>query len=327
MEFTRGKTGSGSFELVTLTQEEATFRTYLNYLGAWTRYIEEEYPEKSDLVKAVVNLRGVQRIKRNKDFDSEKLSKLLRNAWLTEIQHHVSEGDAEFMRYSNHWTPVQAYYAVFLELSALFVASNSDIKRYHTAILHTIGSFAHDRNIFVRPWPLCVEGYSKNLRYLNFPHQPAKISSLSSGHRVAPLDSIAMLLRTTREKQLKRKRDEWLQSNPNRKKLSPAQRQKWAKDLPPTTLFDAFYRLRIRSNYEDADAFLMGTEDVYDAEEFAKALKQIVFNTLLSLEPLIIRYVGMPTFESVMKSFSQRVNEEYQRETILMRDKIIRKAL
>lgn len=326
MGFTRGKTGSGSFELITLTQEEATFRTYLNYLVALARYIEEEYPEKSDLVKAVFNLRGVQRIKRNKDFDSDKLFKLLRNAWFTEIQLHLSGSDADFMRYSNHWAPVQAYYAVFLELSALFVASNSDIKQSHAAILHTIGSWVRDRNIFVRPWSLCVEGYSKNLGYLNFPHQPAKISSLSSGHRVAPLDSIAMLLRTTREKQLKRKRDEWLQSNPNRKKLSPAQRQKWAKDLPPTTLFNAFYRLRIRSNYEDADAFLMGTEDFYDAEEFAKSLKQIVFNTLLSLELLIIQYVGMPTFENVMKSFSPRVNKEYLCETILMRDKIIRKV-
>jgi hypothetical protein len=80
MGFTIGKTGSGSFEfeLITLTQEEATFRTYLNYLVAWARYIGGEYPEKSDLVKAVVNLRGVQQIKRNKDFDSEKISKLLR---------------------------------------------------------------------------------------------------------------------------------------------------------------------------------------------------------------------------------------------------------
>lgn len=327
MGFNSGKTGSGSFELITITQEEATFRTYRNYLVAWARYIEEEYPEKSDLVKAVVNLRGFQRIKRKKDFDSEKLFKLLRNAWFTEIQLHLSGSDADFMRYSNHWAPVQAYYAVFLELSALFVASNSDIKQSHAAILHTISSWIRSRKFFVRPWSLRVEGYSKNLGYLNFPHQPAKISSLSSGHSVAPLDSIAMLLRTTRERQLERKRAEWLQSNPNRKKLSPTQRQKWAKDLPPTTLFDAFYRLRIRSNYEDADAFLMGTGDFYDAEEFAKSLKQIVFNTLLSLELLIIRYIGMPSFESAMKSFSPRVNEEYLRETILMRDKIIKEAL
>ncbi len=147
-----GETGSGSFELITISHEEATFRTYLNYLVALARYIEEEYPEKSDLVKAVFNLRGVQRIKRNKDFDSEKLFKLLRNAWFTEIQLHLSGSDAEFMRYSNYWAPVQAYYAVFLELSALFVASNNvNGKRSHTAVLHTIGSFARDRNIFVRP--------------------------------------------------------------------------------------------------------------------------------------------------------------------------------
>ena len=329
MGFTRGKTGSGSFEfeLITITLEEATFRTYLNYLVAWARYIEEEYPEKIDLVKAVVNLRGFKRIKGNKNFDSEKLFKLLRNAWFTEIQLHLTGGDAEFMRYSNHWAPVQAYYAVFLELSALFVASNNvNGKRSHATILHTIGSWARDRNIFVRPWSLCIKGYSKNWKYLNFPHQPAQISPLSSAHRGAPLDFTAMLLRTTRERQLERKRTEWLQSHPNRKRLSPGQRQKWGKDLAPTTLFDALYRLRIRSNYEDADAVLMGTEDFYDAEEFAKSLKQVVFNTLLSLELLIIRYIGMPTFESAMKSFSPRVNKEYLCETILMRDKIIRKV-
>lgn len=326
MGFTIGKMGPGSFELITITQEEATFRTYLNYLVAWARYIEEEYPEKSDLVKAVVNLRGFQLINGNKNFDSEKLFKLLRNAWFTEIQLHLNGGDAEFMRYSNLWAPVQAYYAVFLELSALFVASKANIKRSHTAVLHTIGSFARDRKIFVRPWSLCIKGHSKNWKYLNFPHQPAQISPLSSAHIVAPLDSIAMLLRTTRERQLERKRTEWLQSHSNRKRLSPAQRQKWGKELAPTTLFDALYRLRIRSNYEDADAFLMGTEGLHDAEEFAKSLKQVVFNTLLSLELLIIRYIGMPTFESAMKSFSPRVNKEYLCETILMRDKIIRKV-
>ncbi len=318
--------GSFEFELITITHEEATFRTYLNYLVAWARYIEEEYPEKIDLVKAVVNLRGFQQIKRNKDLDSEKLFKLLRNAWFTEIQLHLSREDAEFMRYSNHWAPVQAYYAVFLELSALFVASKANIRQSHAAILHMIGSFARDRNIFVRPWSLCVEGYSKNWKYLNFPHQPAQISPLSSPHGVAPLDFIAMLLRTTRERQLERKRAEWLQHHSNRKRLSPGQRQKWGEGLAPTTLFDALYRLRIRSNYEDADAFLMGTEDLYDAEEFAKSLKQVVFNTLLSLELLILRYIGMPTFESAMKSFSPRANKEYLYETILMREKIIRKV-
>lgn len=51
----------------------------------------------------------------------EEIKKLLFNSWNTEIVLALPASiSTEFIKYANHWSPVQAYYALYLALQAYF---------------------------------------------------------------------------------------------------------------------------------------------------------------------------------------------------------------
>jgi hypothetical protein len=64
-----------------------------------------------------------------------------------------------------------------------------------------------------------------------------------------------------------------------------------------TTLFDLFWRLRVRSNYKDGDALLSGALGPADAATFHDALTDIVAATLLTTEIYLAHLVGRTTLE------------------------------
>lgn len=102
-------------------------------------------------------------------------------------------------------------------------------------------------------------------------------------------DWYGMLLRTTRNRQFEKK----LKGSGNqfktkkgtpRKRFTITQKSQVLADLRPATVFDFFYRLRIRSNYEDADSFILGTMGETDAREFNEALRAVTSATLYLIE-------------------------------------------
>ena len=46
-------------------------------------------------------------------------------------------------------------------------------------------------------------------------------------------------------------------------------------DCPPTTLFDFFWRLRVRSNYQDVDTFLMSSVGEAWHRDFYESLSAV----------------------------------------------------
>ena len=68
--------------------------------------------------------------------------------------------------------------------------------------------------------------------------------------------------------------------------------------MRPTTLFDLLWRLRIRSNYEEGDAFLTGPLSTSDAADFHNALCTIVAATLLTVEIFLAHHVGAAQLEA-----------------------------
>jgi hypothetical protein len=71
--------------------------------------------------------------------------------------------------------------------------------------------------------------------------------------------------------------------------------------MEPTTTFDLLYRLRLRSNYDEADAFLTGALSSWDAEAFHDALCAIVSSTLLTVEIYLAHRVGRGTLEAALR--------------------------
>ena len=68
---------------------------------------------------------------------------------------------------------------------------------------------------------------------------------------------IAKALKTTRRAVLE-ERQQQTRRQKHRKRLSQAQKQTICNNTEHTTCFDFLYRMRICSNYEDADLFLFG---------------------------------------------------------------------
>lgn len=198
----------------TLTSnDQKRFITYLNYVAAVAKFIVEQYPSSEELCRAVVSSQSFAAIQGGKFRDEQKIQKLLHNAWFTEIQLNIAANYPDFIVYSNHWAPVQMYYAVYLSIRSFLVASGHETHGDHAATLTTISEqIRHRRNLFPQPWDiLCLDNPWNNPGYSGLPDGVTirSVSSLSSHKYVEFLDSYTMFLRTTRQRLIEKKCEDW----------------------------------------------------------------------------------------------------------------------
>lgn len=78
----------------------------------------------------------------------------------------------------------------------------------------------------------------------------------------------------------------------SRRNLSRSDKDVIAARLPPTTVFDIFWRLRKKANYGDADVFVLGASGEADARRLAESLMIVTDATVASVEVLIAAYAG-----------------------------------
>jgi hypothetical protein len=146
----------------------------------------------------------------------------------------------------------------------------------------------------------------KSPKFVNVPAglQIDKISPLSSVERSRILASFVMFLKTTRQRHLKRLCDEW-KSKQKRKRVSPSVKQARINNMEPTSLFHCLYRLRLRSNYADADSFLLNVDDARVAQRFHSSIRTVCWSIMLVLELLVARYIKKKEFDSIVSEFSK----------------------
>lgn len=283
------------------------FRTYLNYLLAISDFFGDVKNNPRELVGAAIETKTFHDIQGGRCTDVDNIGRFLRNAWFTEIQMDIAGQHDEFVSYSNHWIPVQVYYAVYLALRAYYIAKGHDVPREHASNLKAIAEEIKTRpDLFPQPWKAVCIGNPENGRakMVNLPHGMVigKISSLSLSSKVPFWDSYGMFLQTTRRRQLETLCDNWKINN-KRRRVNPEAKQRFIANLSPTSLFNALYRLRLRSNYADADSFLLAVQGSTEAVQFHHALQKISWCTLLVLELLIARHIGKRTFEQIVEKF------------------------
>jgi hypothetical protein len=109
-------------------------------------------------------------------------------------------------------------------------------------------------------------------------------------------DRLGLFLRTTREKELERRfndeRHKRIQPGATRRNLSRATKEHLARNLQPTTIFDLFWRLRTKANYDDADAFVLGAAGMADARAFGDSIAIVTDATVGAPEGLMLAHVG-----------------------------------
>lgn len=151
------------------------------------------------------------------------------------------------------------------------------------------------RGVFPPPWSSYCEGGpgAAGMTYGGAPvsRSVVAVSSLASADSGTVIPSLQMLLRTTRQRQIEGRKDEWRRKR-KRKNVPGAETAKMATSMGPTTLFDVGWRLRKRGDYEDADAFVDGIPTQADATAFSEALIHFTSGSLAVLAALTASYLG-----------------------------------
>lgn len=283
------------------------FITYKNYLLGLNYLLDSIYP---DYPSIVTQLKSVQP---RTDIDLQKVRGLLLNSWNSELLLNFPDLlQDDFLKFSNHWSPVQSYYSIYLAFRALIVAKNINARGDHTTTLQVIVSnFIQGEKLLPLPWALlCNNKGFQNLPQNILPNQinPLKNPYHFHTNQKRLWNLLYLFTKTTRERIIEEKCQEWKDKNPTkrgrRKKLPAGQREKIAQGLRPVSIFDCFYRLRIRSNYKDVDIFILGSTTP-ETKHYFDALCNITDKTLFLIENYLWKYLGKKTMDNIINEYQQ----------------------
>jgi hypothetical protein len=300
--------------LPTQPAAEKAFTTYKNYLLHLERGLGGVYgigstfvPSLAAAVRALPKFSSVARRALTPRQEAYVVSGL-RIAWAKELQLRIPGAfDVELLPFLIHGSAIPAYYVAFHEARALFAAAGQVVGPTHAATLNTLSSWVADRDLFPAPWSVhCVGGPRRtDMKFLGKPTHATSSGTVSPLASVSPTtvwDSLDMFIGTTRDRQIEEKKQQWRVKN-KKKNVPRAGALSLCADLRPTTLFNAAYRLRKRSDYSDADAFLDGIQNAKDAEDYHRSIALWVHGTLTVFETLIVAYCGPSLYRDAAVHF------------------------
>lgn len=254
--------------------------------------------------------------------DLRKLSGSLANAWGTELliilSGRYASGD-ELLRLSNNWAAVQTYYVFYHAAQALAVANDMPRPQGHPSTQRVFMSSWATRNVSLPPWSLAA-AHSK---YLNLP--PGRLIDddihpwtrcdketcwdlSAKALRTTRGDAILLAIRQKREAKRKGRRKAWEAKEAQRiakggrqrtsprfplPQLNQAEKSTVESNVRPRTLMDYLFRLRIKSNYEEARMFTEGPPDDVSSRRVHRDLRFLASSTMLLHELHIRQIIGI----------------------------------
>jgi hypothetical protein len=283
------------------------FTTYKNYLLSLNYLMSLIYPDYPEILAKLKN------VQRNSNVDIGRVRDLLLNSWNSEVLlNFPGLLKNDFLKFSNHWSPVQSYYSIYLALRALIIAKNFDARGDHTTTLQVVVSnFIKGEKLLPLPWGLLLD----NQGFQNLPEDvsPRQINPLENPYYFRSdqnrlCDSLCLFLKTTRKRVIEEKCQDWKGKHPTRKgprkRLPAGQRKKIVQKTKAISTFDCFYRLRIRSNYKDVDIFILGSS-APETKYYFDALCNITDKTLFVIETYLYRYLGKKNMEQTISEYQQ----------------------
>jgi hypothetical protein len=219
----------------------------------------------------------------------------------------------ELVGLTNNWAAVQLYYAAYPATQALLMARGYERPQSHQQTQRMFADLWVNRVATLAPWSLGVGDAGTR----NGPNRPLdlNIHSWSACNTNSCWDLAGKALRTTRdevvsdsmrrareEKQRARRRD--LENRRIRSatrvgpivvalpRLTPEEKDRVQKRIRSYTFLDFLYRLRIKTNYEDAAVFVEGPDSPAQARLVRRDLSYLAAATLLLNETHIQLAVG-----------------------------------
>ena len=294
------------------------FRAYMNYFEDLAGMIGGLYGLGDSLAAGVHD--GVRnhpptwRIQRraHRARTAASIEGAFRKSWATlrRLDREVEDPDI-FDEEANAWIPAQAYYAVYHAVLGYAAASGQPVPTDHAAALKLAGKEVV-RGALPVPWDAWCGGcpHTGRHRFGGLVPSEDAVHVLSSPDPWTSDDSLAMFLRTTRQKELDRRfaqeRRRRIKPGRPRRNLSCADKESLAENMAPTTLFDVFWRIRKKANYEDADTFVLGAGDEIDARRLAQALVIVTDGPVATLEGLSAAYIGSEPLARMCERYAAR---------------------
>jgi hypothetical protein len=293
--------------IIRATDEAArfSFETYLSYLGninSWLRelYGERIYPQLIATMGELPSVRGVQR--RETANPSADITRSLRIAWANELRLHIAAANGfDLLPAVLHGAAHDAYYAVYHGARAYFEASRQTVGDRHAAALAALSTAVHQQRLFPVPWSVwCLGGPGRSSMTIGGcpADAPAALAALSS---------LKKSLYTTRERQIAQKKED-VRLREGRSRVNATTAARMAAQLRATTVFDFMWRLRIRSDYRDAESFLEGISIIDSAVSYHRSISTITSATLATLELLVASYAGVDLYRSAAQGFVGQTN-------------------
>lgn len=297
------------------------------------RLVEQLYPTRADLVRHLLVSKGYQRLKGNCSGDKDRVLELLHNSWFTQILLAETSRYPDLMPLSSPWSLVQAYYAIFSASRAYFLAQGRVVNARHADTLSALaGDLEIPNSRFPRPWNCVFSGDPESDVFvlINSPAgtEISLVNPLCSPYTRDSWQHYGLFLKTTRKKQLLASLDAWKEREKRKRVLKP-ERQRILAGLRPTTIFDALYRVRIRSNYQDIDSFALGVPTFgFSSDEVSKfysAILDFTDYTLLVFEILIAKALRKDWLIDEMDHFTSSTFVYPKRKMLTNRRELIAK--
>ena len=258
-------------------------RTYRNYFHAFRTHCEHHgWGDIPDIKLQHDDLPWVQ----NAAMDaviSEDLRRHLFRGWLTlnTMKQLPLDDNPDLAIGASMWLPVQAYYAChgfgLAALCAIGMQMPDPAAHTHRKFLNMVSTNIVQPGILVSPFGMrcagdCTLGHEAFHDAAVTPAQGAGCSNLAAPVTAGHAEClVAKCLKTTRREELL-KRQRGRRRDLKKARLTQAEKLVICGNLPHTTCLDFLYRMRVCSNYEDADVFLFGQRQQEALEQCGRVI-------------------------------------------------------
>jgi hypothetical protein len=312
-----------------------SFRTHANYLRVFAMLCTTPYQSGVSLLfikldKQLAHLApkiaaspSMARPVQTKPDLGQTRSSLL-NAWGTEMILALGgqvATEEELLRLMNNWAVVQTYYVGYHAVQALLASRGQPRPESHPKTQAQFATLWADRELHLPPWTLAAcDGGWRNPPGKGIDDRVSPWSACGPGTcwnlagkalRTTREDTVGERLAATRDRMRSANRKQWLEDEQQRvaQRRKPRKEPSWPRPqlraadkrsveskVRSYTLLDYLYRLRIKTNYEDAGMFIDGPEDTASSGQVHRDLVAIGSCTLLLHEMHVASMVGKQRF-------------------------------
>jgi len=308
------------------TDPKGSFTTHANYLRAFATLCGYHplAAKRSDVLPKLATRarRVLPGGPPGRGLPLDAIRRSLVNAWGTELILALSGQYAtedELVRLVNNWGAVQAYYAVYHATQALALARGMPRPESHPKTQRIFLDCWATRPLEPLGFTVGPEGLRCGLNAVPMgdvhawtgctPQTAWNIAGLAL--RTTREDALHETMRSKREQKRSAMRKAWREEEATRVAAGKRPRHEPQFPLPHLTvaekeqvqrntraygLIDYLYRLRIKTNYEDARMFLDGPVDSVSSGQVHRDLRRLVEGALLATELHVRERVGATSF-------------------------------